>query len=137
MRLAAFPRTPALLTALGLSAASIAIAAPAPRGDPVRGERVYQSCLSCHSLAPREQYSGPSLHALIGRPIASEPDFDYTPALRALAAREKNWTLPLLDRFMANPGKVAPRSNMTTFPLPNPQERADVLAFLARQQRRR
>ncbi len=137
MRLAAFPRTPALLAALGLSAASIAIAAPAPRGDPVRGERVYQSCLSCHSLSPREQYSGPSLHALIGRPIASEPDFDYTPALRALAAREKRWTPALLDRFMANPGKVAPRSNMTMFALPNARERADLIAFLARRQNRR
>ena len=138
LRLSAAPTFANRVLFLGLAAATAAAAfAAPPRGDPVRGERAYRQCYSCHAIEPGEQYSAPSLHNLVGRPIASEPGFAYSPALRALAAREKRWTLPLLDRFMADPGKVAPRSNMTVFAIPNPQERADVLAFIARPRKRR
>jgi cytochrome c len=125
------------ILALAVAAAAAAAAAAAPRGDPVRGERAYQKCYSCHAIEPGEEYSGPSLHNLVGRRIASEPGFAYSPALRALAAREKRWTPALLDRFMADPDKVAPRSTMTFFGIRNPQERADVLAFIASRQKRR
>ena len=77
----------ALALAPALLLAAVALAGPpAAQGDPKRGEIAFQKCYACHDLAPANDVAGPSLHAIVGRPVAARAGFDYSPALRAFAA---------------------------------------------------
>lgn len=122
---------PALaVAALFPAAAALACVAP-PKGDPERGRTAFQKCYACHDLAPGNDVSGPSLHAIVGRPVAARPGYDYSAALETLAGREPAWTPDLLDRFIADPEAVAPGTGMTFTGMRNAQERADLIAYLA------
>lgn len=91
-----------------------------------RGEAVFAACGACHSTNPRSGGLGPSLHEIIGRPVASKDDFDYSPALDGLDGR---WTRERLDAFLADPGVFAPGTQMT-FRLADPEDRAAVIEYL-------
>ena len=102
-------------------------------GDPIRGAVVFQQCYACHSVVAGEGgLSGPNLHGVIGRAAASEPGFDYSQALRAAAIdRSLAWTARELDRFLADPELALPGTSMAFIGLPDPRDRADVVAYLA------
>ena len=124
------PFAAAFLAALAAAAA----AGAAPSADPRRGERAFQKCFSCHSVRPGETgLGGPNLSGIVGRRIAAEPGFAYSPALRALARRHRRWTPSLLRRFAADPEAVAPGTSMAFTGMPNAQERADLVAWLRTQ----
>ena len=105
-------------------------AAALPQGDQERGERAYMKCYGCHSIEPGQSANGPSLHAIVGAPIARDADYRYSEALRELARRESRWTPDLLDRFVADPEAVAPGTDMGFFVRTDAQERADLIAYL-------
>lgn len=121
--------------ALALAGFALAAAAAAqPAGDVRRGERVFQKCYACHSVRPGENgLSGPNLRGIVGRRIAAERGFAYSPALRSLARRHRSWTPRLLDRFLADPEAVARGTTMTFHGIGSPHERADLIAWLRRQ----
>lgn len=101
------------LVALAFSAAA---AAALPARPPIEtGEQLYRSaCYSCHALEPgRNTPAGPTLDNIVGRPIAGQRDFNYSPALRRLAARHGRWTRALIDRFVADPETLAPGTEMS------------------------
>ena len=106
-------------------------------GDPASGVRVFQYCYSCHTVDPNEKATlqGPSLNAIVGKRIAAQTGFDYSPALRAFAERHDVWSEDLLDRYIANPENVIPKTRMNFGGLEDPQERADLIAFLKAQTR--
>ena len=111
--------------------APVAPAADPGPADP--GERAFLKCYSCHSLEPgRNDLGGPTLHGIVGRPIAAQQGFDYSPALEALAGREPRWTRALLDRFAADPEAVAPGTSMTFNGIGDPDERAALIRYLDR-----
>ena len=83
-------------------------------------------------VRPRLIPAGPSLHAIVGAPIARDADYPYSEALRELARRESRWTPELLDRFVADPEAVAPGTDMGFFVRTDAQERADLIAYLGR-----
>ncbi|HEX6374241.1 MAG TPA: c-type cytochrome [Allosphingosinicella sp.] len=90
----------------------------------------YAKCYACHALEPgKNDLSGPSLHRIVGRRIAAER-FEYSPALRALAKRRPRWSEALLDRYLADPEAVAPRTSMTFTGMSDAGERADLIAYL-------
>ena len=108
-------------------------AAGGGKGEARRGEAAYQKCYSCHALEPGgDKLEGPNLHRIIGRRIAAERGFAYSPALRALAARRSRWSEGLLDRFIAEPEAVAPRTSMNFHGIEDARERADLIAYLRR-----
>ena len=119
------------LSALALAAAACAAATETePKTAPSAGERAYQKCYSCHALEPgRNNLGGPTLHAVIGRKIASEP-FDYSPALRAFAVANPVWTRDLLDRFAADPEQLVPGTTMLFHGIADPAERGALLNYL-------
>jgi cytochrome c len=99
--------------------------------DPQLGERAYQKCYSCHALEPgRNELTGPTLHRIVGRPVAAEPGFDYSPALKRFAEREQLWTKGLLGRFAADPEALVPGTSMTFHGIADPAERAALIAYL-------
>ena len=68
---------------------------------------------------------------VVGRRVASEPGFDYSPALVALAGQGgRMWTEAALDAFLREPEEVAPGTAMSFVGLSDAAERADVIAFL-------
>lgn len=104
---------------------------PVASGDPVRGERAYLKCYSCHSIEPGEHgYGGPSLYGIVDRPIASVAGFDYSAPMRALGEREARWNADLLDQFIADPEAVVPGTDMSFTGINDPAERADLIAYL-------
>ena len=123
----------------GLAGAALAFtlhagAASAAAGDPARGEVVFQKCYACHSVVPGETgLPGPNLAGVVGRRIAGESGFAYSPALVALKGQGGEiWTEAALDAFLRDPEAVAPGTAMAFVGLRDAAERADVIAFLKR-----
>ena len=115
----------ALVLAAAISAAP-AEAAWAGRltGDAARGETLYEACQDCHSLDKNDV--GPRHRGVFGRKAASLPDYDYSDALKSANIV---WNEETLDKWLTDPQAVAPGGKMF-FHLDNPQDRADVIAYL-------
>lgn len=114
--------TTVLLTLAAL--ASLPASAVAP-GDPVRGEALYARCLACHALA--YDRTGPKHCGLFGRRAGSVPGFRYSPAM---AQANVVWDAKTLDRFLADPIGMVPGTAMGYAGIADPQERADLIAWL-------
>jgi cytochrome c2 len=85
-------------------------------------------CLSCHPITPDEEdMEGPLLWGVIGRPVASLPDYEYSGALRAMGGV---WTRERLDRWIAGPAAVTPGTKMTLGGVRSAADRKVVLDFL-------
>ena len=98
-------------------------------GDASAGEAVYSRCLACHSLELNR--TGPKHCGVFGRRAGSVPGFDYSPAMK----RSKLvWDQKTLDRFLADPLKTVPGTTMTYAGIPDPKERAALIAYLKQQQ---
>ena len=118
-----------------LAAAACAHAADptAERATLAAGERAYQKCYACHSLeGPDPTTQGPSLKGIIGRPVAGEDGFAYSPAMRAYRTVRPRWTREALDAFIADPQGVVPDNEMGFFGIANDQERRALVEYLAR-----
>ena len=112
---------------LVLAAASVyAAAAPdKPTGDSAHGKTLYQVCMGCHSVD--EDDVGPRHRGVFGRVAGSVPGYAYSPALKS---SHIVWDRDNLDRWLTNPQALVPGAKMF-FAMPNPQDRADVIAYLA------
>lgn len=108
---------------LALCTAATAAANP----DAQRGEQIYTRCLACHALA--YDRVGPRHCGLFGRLAGSVPGFEYSPAMKN---SKITWNEKTLDRFLAKPLVMVPGSTMTYDGVPDPKERADLIAYLAR-----
>jgi len=104
-----------------------------PSGDPARGKVVYETCAACHSLVadPGEVYFGPHLAGIVGREVAADPDFAYSDALRQYGGA---WTPERLAAYLQAPEEAVPGTEMVQA-LPEPQDVADVIAYLRQVQR--
>lgn len=108
-------------------------AQPAEPAQLAADERAFQKCYSCHSFdPPPSKLSGPTLYRIAGRPIAAEPGFTYSPALRRFAASNPRWTTHLLNRFAADPEALVPGTNMTFHGISDPAERRALIGYIER-----
>lgn len=62
------------------------------------------TCMNCHS-----ESKSPSLNGVLGRPIASEFNVEYSASLKQLGGV---WTIPRLREFLTDPQKFAPGTSM-------------------------
>ncbi len=116
---------------LGLSAVLLvsAVGAAQAAGDATAGKAVFQSqCAMCHSMTPGTVGIGPSLAGIVGKPAASTPGYDFSPALKAA---KLTWTPAELDTFLAAPQSTVPGTKMPYMGLTDATQRADVEAYLA------
>lgn len=95
--------------------------------DTLRGEQVYARCLACHALAVDRV--GPRHCGLFGRLAGSVPGFAYSQAMKK---SKIVWNDKTLDRFLAKPMAMVPGTAMTYDGVPDPAERADLIAYLKR-----
>jgi cytochrome c len=111
----------AVLAAVVISGILPAFAA----GDAGRGAQVYNRCVACHALA--SDRVGPRHCGLVGRRAASVPGFLYSDAMRT---SRLTWDEKTLDLFLAKPMAVVPGTTMTYDGVPDPKDRADLIAYL-------
>ncbi len=126
----------AAVVAAGLAAPTLANLpqAPAnmamPKGDAVAGAKTFVQCKACHVTTAGVNRIGPSLHAVVGRKAGQIPGFQYS-------AANKNsglvWTETELFTYLEAPRKVVPGTKMSFAGLKNPQDRANVIAYLKTQ----
>ena len=96
--------------------------------DAAKGEQVFKKCAACHNADPGGANAlGPALHGVLGRPLASHAGFAYSDALKGIGG---NWGWDNMSAWLANPKKYAPGNKMTFAGLSNPEDRANVIAFL-------
>jgi cytochrome c len=99
--------------------------------EPSAGERAFQKCFSCHSVEKHETgLPGPNLFGVVGRRAASAPDFEYSPAMRARGDAGFVWTVPEIDRFIADPDAYLADTSMSFVGMTDPAERAALLRYL-------
>jgi len=63
---------------------------------------------------------------VVGRTAGTVPDYNYSPALRNAKIV---WTEANLDRWLTDPQDFVPGTKMF-YEVKNPQDRADLIAFL-------
>jgi cytochrome c len=100
-------------------------------GDAVLGEQVYERCAACHSVGGRGATNGPHLDNLIGRPAASLEGFKYSDAMIEAGQAGVVWDVETLTKFIAKPRSVVNGSNMSFTGFRNPDDVANVIAYLA------
>lgn len=98
-----------------------------------RGATLYALCAGCHGLPGRHQAQnmGPSLDGVLGGKIATDRGYDYSQALRTLAAEKSTWTPDLLDEFLQGPRRLAPGTKMEFQGLLLAADRTALIDYLA------
>lgn len=96
--------------------------------DPDEGKRFYIFCQACHTLnAGGMNKVGPNLHGIVGKAAASVEGFVYSDAL---TAAELTWDAATLDAWIARPAGLVPGTTMVFAGMPDPAQRAALIAYL-------
>lgn len=97
-------------------------------GDPTRGSRAFAQCAVCHSVAPGEHMTGPSLAKVWNKRAARAEGFSrYSEALKRA---DIVWNETTLDAWLVNPEKLVPGTTMTFPGIKEAKDRQDVIAYL-------
>ena len=94
-----------------------------------RGKTISKQCGACHTFEKGgPNRVGPNLYGIVesGRG-EGRGGFNFSQAMKAKGGK---WTFDELDKFLANPREYIPGTAMTFAGISNPQQRADVIAFL-------
>ncbi len=98
-------------------------------GDADNGAIIYEeACGQCHQLNPGSNKKGPQLMNIYGASAAELEDYDYG---AALTSSGWVWDAETLDPYIADAQKAMPDSKMLSDPMPDADERADVIAYLS------
>jgi cytochrome c len=96
--------------------------------DPALGEVLFDShCGICHAIDLPRTVFGPHLVGVFGREAGSVRGYRYSYELRTSGIV---WDEETLDALIANPQGVVPGTNMYFRGVPDPAERAHIIAYL-------
>jgi cytochrome c len=106
-------------------------AAAEPSGDALAGKEVYTQCKRCHEVGPGAAHRiGPHLNGIFGRSAASHDGFRYSAGLERAGTGGLEWHADTLDAFIENPRALASGTRMSFTGISDPQDRANVVAYL-------
>ena len=112
----------------GAAAAEQPIEAYLAKADAAKGQQVFNKCAACHNAEKGgANQLGPNLWGVLGEPIGQGKGFAFSDAL---AKKGGNWDWDDLAQWLSSPKAFAPGTKMTFAGLSNPQDRANVIAFL-------
>src|ERR1700712_3720265 len=97
-------------------------------GDPVAGKAVFNKCAICHTVDPKKKGLGPTLFGVVGRHSATVEGFNYSEPMKAA---DKTWDEATLEVYLTDPQGMVHGSKMVFPGLPKPEDRANVIAYLA------
>ena len=97
--------------------------------DAAAGEQVFKKCTACHNADKGGANAlGPNLYGVMGEGIGKgHAGYAFSPALSGVGG---SWTWDTMNAWLSSPKKFAPGTKMTFAGLSNPQDRANVIAFL-------
>lgn len=74
--------------------------------SPLTGAQLFTACAACHALAPEAPHKvGPNLYYAIGAAAATQPGFQYSPALQSAGL---SWNRATLITWLAAGEKLVP-----------------------------
>ena len=98
------------------------------KADPAKGQQIFNKCMACHNADKGgANQMGPNLWGVLGEPIGQGKGFAFSDAL---SKKGGSWNWDSLSQWLTSPKAFAPGTKMTFAGLSNPQDRADVEAFL-------
>ena len=98
------------------------------KADVTKGQASFAKCAACHTITSGGANGvGPNLWAAMGKAHGHVAGFAYSEALKGVPG---NWTFEAMDHWLASPRKYAAGTKMTFAGLSDPQERANVIAYL-------
>jgi cytochrome c len=104
------------------------IAVRLAQADVAKGQASFAKCAACHTITQGGANGvGPNVWDTVGKPHGHIAGFAYSEALKSVPG---NWTFEALDAWLAAPRKYAPGTKMTFAGLSDPQERANVIAYM-------
>ncbi len=118
-----------LMAAAAVAAGTLMVPANAQNaaGDAARGRTVFARCAACHAVTPGTNRLGPSLAGVVGRKAGTVPGFTYSSAMKN---SKTVWNARSLDGFLTKPATTIPGTKMAFAGLPDPADRANVIAYL-------
>ena len=124
----------------GVEAEAGAAGAPAEKpfpfymaqADAQKGADVFKKCAACHNADKGGPNAlGPNLWSVVGDAVASgRGGFAFSDALKSKGGK---WDFDSLNPWLTSPKTYAPGTKMTFAGLSNPQDRANVIAYLNQQ----
>jgi len=94
-----------------------------------RGAEVFRACVACHTLTPDEgNRAGPTLAGIFGRRIATQPGYNFSPALKQLNIV---WTPETVAKlFEVGPAAYTPGTKMPEQKIGASEDRDALVRFL-------
>ena len=93
------------------------------------GRLVFGQCRTCHYPdAFMGHNNGPNLSGIFGMVAGKQPGFEYYSEYFRQA--QFVWTPQMMYAWLENPMKMFPESSMMSLGVPDPQDRADLIAYL-------
>jgi cytochrome c len=112
----------------GAAAAEQPIEAYLAKADPAKGQQIFNKCAACHNADKGgANQLGPNLWDVLGEPIGQGKGFAFSDAL---SKKGGTWDWDKLSQWLSSPKAFAPGTKMTFAGLSNPEDRANVIAFL-------
>ena len=98
-------------------------------GDATHGQALFkQHCMTCHVADQGGKNGvGPALYGAYGRAAGQAPGYTYSDALKASGIV---WTPDKLNQWIQKPSSLVPGVKMMIPAVNQPQERADIIAYL-------
>ena len=94
-----------------------------------KGHDLSMACNVCHTFdRGGPDKTGPNLFGIVGAKHAHESGYAYSDILQNM--HDRTWTVDALDKWIRNPAAYAPRTKMTFSGFLDPQDRADLIAYL-------
>ena len=104
------------------------IAALLQTADASAGEAVFRKCAACHTINQGGANGlGPNLWGTMGAPLAHVAGFNYSDALRGKGG---TWTWEEMSEWLRSPRSYAPGTKMTFAGLSDPEDRANLMAYM-------
>jgi cytochrome c len=98
------------------------------KADAAKGEADTKVCQSCHNFDKGAGAKvGPPLYGVVGRPKGSIAGFAYSDGMKGKGG---DWSYADLNTFLTKPSAFVAGTKMTYPGEPDPQKRADILAYL-------
>ena len=116
--------TVAMATVMGWPAMAFA-------GDPATGERVFRTCVACHSVEEDRNKVGPHLIDVFGRVPGTVPGFRYSRAMIEFGEAGNVWNAETIGAYLTDPRGYIRGNRMAFAGLRSEEQVADVLAYIA------
>ena len=112
----------------GAAAAEQPIEVYLAKADVAKGQQTFNKCAACHNADKGgANQLGPNLWGVLGEPIGQGKGFAFSDAL---SKKGGTWNWDNLAQWLTSPRNFAPGTKMTFAGLGDPQDRANVIAFL-------